>query len=233
MPGSGITIVELQNVSKVFPPNLVALDQVNLSVEKGEMIFITGPSGAGKSTLLELLYRAEIPTQGRVVVDGRDLARLKHKQIPFLRRTIGTVFQDYKLLPRRTVAENVLFSLEVIGVSEREAKKRMRYVLELVNLIDKANLFPSELSGGEQQRVSIARALANNPPLFLADEPTGNLDWATSWELMELLKQVNLQGTTVIMATHNEDIVRKVGCHTVILERGKIATDTIQPEAAS
>jgi len=233
VPGSGITIVELQNVSKVFPPNLVALDQVNLSVEKGEMIFITGPSGAGKSTLLELLYRAEIPTQGRVVVDGRDLARLKHKQIPFLRRTIGTVFQDYKLLPRRTVAENVLFSLEVIGVSEREAKKRMRYVLELVNLIDKANLFPSELSGGEQQRVSIARALANNPPLFLADEPTGNLDWATSWELMELLKQVNLQGTTVIMATHNEDIVRKVGCHTVILERGKIVTETIQPEAVS
>ncbi len=233
MPGSGITIVELQNVSKVFPPNLVALDQINLTVEKGEMIFVTGPSGAGKSTLLELLYRAEIPTQGRVVVDGRDLARLKHKQIPFLRRTIGTVFQDYKLLPRRTVAENVLFSLEVIGVSEREAKKRMRYVLELVNLIDKANLFPSELSGGEQQRVSIARALANNPPLFLADEPTGNLDWATSWELMELLKQVNLQGTTVIMATHNEDIVRKVGCHTVILERGKIVSETIQPEAAS
>ena len=233
MPGSGITIVELQNVSKVFPPNLVALDQINLTVEKGEMIFVTGPSGAGKSTLLELLYRAEIPTQGRVVVDGRDLARLKHKQIPFLRRTIGTVFQDYKLLPRRTVAENVLFSLEVIGVSEREAKKRMRYVLELVNLIDKANLFPSELSGGEQQRVSIARALANNPPLFLADEPTGNLDWATSWELMELLKQVNLQGTTVIMATHNEDIVRKVGCHTVILERGKIVTETIQPEAVS
>jgi cell division transport system ATP-binding protein len=226
VPGSGITIVELQNVSKVFPPNLVALDQINLTVEKGEMIFVTGPSGAGKSTLLELLYRAEIPTQGRVVVDGRDLARLKHKQIPFLRRTIGTVFQDYKLLPRRTVAENVLFSLEVIGVSEREAKKRMRYVLELVNLIDKANLFPSELSGGEQQRVSIARALANNPPLFLADEPTGNLDWATSWELMELLKQVNLQGTTVIMATHNEDIVRKVGCHTVILERGKIVSET-------
>ncbi|MEI6308029.1 MAG: cell division ATP-binding protein FtsE [bacterium] len=226
-------MVELQNVSKVFPPNLVALDQINLTVEKGEMIFVTGPSGAGKSTLLELLYRAEIPTQGRVVVDGRDLARLKHKQIPFLRRTIGTVFQDYKLLPRRTVAENVLFSLEVIGVSEREAKKRMRYVLELVNLIDKANLFPSELSGGEQQRVSIARALANNPPLFLADEPTGNLDWATSWELMELLKQVNLQGTTVIMATHNEDIVRKVGCHTVILERGKIVSETIQPEAAS
>ncbi|MCX5976492.1 MAG: cell division ATP-binding protein FtsE [Coprothermobacterota bacterium] len=219
-------MVELQNVSKVFPPNLVALDQINLTVEKGDMIFITGPSGAGKSTLLELLYRAEIPTQGRVVVDGRDLARLKHKQIPFLRRTIGTVFQDYKLLPRRTVAENVLFSLEVIGVSEREAKKRMRYVLELVNLIDKANLFPSELSGGEQQRVSIARALANNPPLFLADEPTGNLDWATSWELMELLKQVNLQGTTVIMATHNEDIVRKVGCHTVILERGKIVSET-------
>ncbi|MBE3088272.1 MAG: ATP-binding cassette domain-containing protein, partial [Chloroflexi bacterium] len=124
-----------------------------------------------------------------------------------------------------TVAENVLFSLEVIGVSEREAKKRMRYVLELVNVIDKANLFPCELSGGEQQRVSIARALANNPPLFLADEPTGNLDWATSWELMELLKQVNLQGTTVIMATHNEEIVRKVGCHTVILERGKIVSE--------
>lgn len=225
MSGLGINIVELQNVSKVFPPNLVALDQINLTVEKGEMIFVTGPSGAGKSTLLELLYRAEIPTQGRVVVDGRDLARLKHKQIPFLRRTIGTVFQDYKLLPRRTVAENVLFSLEVIGVSEREAKKRMRYVLELVNVIDKANLFPCELSGGEQQRVSIARALANNPPLFLADEPTGNLDWATSWELMELLKQVNLQGTTVIMATHNEEIVRKVGCHTVILERGKIVSE--------
>ncbi|MCX5970677.1 MAG: cell division ATP-binding protein FtsE [Coprothermobacterota bacterium] len=220
-------MVELQNVSKVFPPNLVALDQINLTVEKGEMIFVTGPSGAGKSTLLELLYRAEIPTQGRVVVDGRDLARLKHKQIPFLRRTIGTVFQDYKLLPRRTVAENVLFSLEVIGVSEREAKKRMRYVLELVNLIDRANLFPCELSGGEQQRVSIARALANNPPLFLADEPTGNLDWATSWDLMELLKQVNLQGTTVIMATHNEEIVRKVGCHTVILERGKIVSENL------
>jgi cell division transport system ATP-binding protein len=199
------------------------------------MVFITGPSGAGKSTLLELLYLTEIPTRGRVIVDGRDLSRLKHRQVPFLRRTIGTVFQDYKLLPRRTVAENVLFSLEVIGVSEREAKKRMRTVLEMVNLIDKANLFPAALSGGEQQRVSIARALANNPPLFLADEPTGNLDWTSSWDLMELLKQINLQGTTVVMATHNEDIVRKLCCHTIALDRGKIISERMngQPSKES
>lgn len=217
----GFTMVELQTVSKVFPPNLIALDNVSLSVDKGEFVFITGSSGAGKSTLLKLLYRAEGPTQGRVVVDGRDLSRLKLNQVPHLRRTIGSVFQDFKLLQRRTVAENVIFSLEVIGVADRDAKKRMRQVLELVGLEDKANCFPPELSGGEQQRVSIARALANNPPLFLADEPTGNLDWASSWGLIDLLKQINEQGTTVIMATHHEEIVRKLQCHTIVLERGR------------
>lgn len=214
-------MVELKNVSKMYGPNALALDNVNLEVEKGNLAFIMGPSGAGKSTLLKLLYRAEVPTQGRVIVDGRDVAKLKHNQVPFLRRTIGTVFQDYKLLPRRTVSENVLFSLEVIGVPEKEARKRVRHVLELVGLDDKANVFPEELSGGEQQRVSIARALANNPPLFLADEPTGNLDWTSSWELMELLKQINEQGTTVVMATHHEEIVRKMKCHTIILEKGR------------
>ncbi len=217
----GVTMVELKNVSKMYGPNALALDNVNLEVEKGNLAFIMGPSGAGKSTLLKLLYRAEVPTQGRVIVDGRDVAKLKHNQVPFLRRTIGTVFQDYKLLPRRTVSENVLFSLEVIGVPEKEARKRVRHVLELVGLDDKANVFPEELSGGEQQRVSIARALANNPPLFLADEPTGNLDWTSSWELMELLKQINEQGTTVVMATHHEEIVRKMKCHTIILEKGR------------
>lgn len=214
-------MVELKSVSKAYAPNVVALDNVSLEIEKGDLAFIMGPSGAGKSTLLKLLYRAEIPTQGRVIVDGRDVAKLKHNQIPFLRRTIGTVFQDYKLLPRRTVVENVLFSLEVIGVPEKEARKRVRHVLELVGLADKANVFPEELSGGEQQRVSIARALANNPPLFLADEPTGNLDWTSSWELMQLLKQINEQGTTVVMATHHEEIVRKMKCHTIILEKGR------------
>lgn len=214
-------MVELKSVSKAYAPNVVALDNVSLEIEKGDLAFIMGPSGAGKSTLLKLLYRAEIPTQGRVIVDGRDVAKLKHNQIPFLRRTIGTVFQDYKLLPRRTVVENVLFSLEVIGVPAKEARKRVRHVLELVGLADKANVFPEELSGGEQQRVSIARALANNPPLFLADEPTGNLDWTSSWELMQLLKQINEQGTTVVMATHHEEIVRKMKCHTIILEKGR------------
>jgi len=221
LPRSGIPIIELQNVSKIYPPRIVALDNVTLTIEKGEMAFIMGPSGAGKSTLLKLLYRATAPTQGRVIVDGHDLSRLRQSQVPYLRRSIGTVFQDYKLLQRRTVGENVLFSLEVIGVSDREARKRMRYVLELVGLEDKVNCFPEELSGGEQQRVSIARALANNPPLFLADEPTGNLDWTTSWELMMLLKRINENGTTILMATHNEEIVRKFKCHTIMLDQGR------------
>lgn len=221
MSGLGFPIIEAQNVSKIYPPKVLALEDVNLTIEKGEMAFIMGPSGAGKSTLLKLLYRAIAPTKGSVIVDGRDLSRIKPSQIPYLRRSIGTVFQDYKLLPRRTVGENILFCLEVIGVPDRESKKRMRYVLELVGLEDKVNCFPDELSGGEQQRVSIARALANSPPLFLADEPTGNLDWASSWELMQLLKRVNEQGTTILMATHNEEIVRKMKCHTILLNAGK------------
>jgi len=196
-----------------------------LTINKGDFAFLVGPSGAGKSTFLNLIIRRELPTSGLLAVNQRNLATLKQSEIPFHRRSIGVVFQDFKLLPRKTVYENVSFALEVIETPPKEIKDRVYSVLELVGLLNKAHVFPSELSGGEQQRVSLARAIVNRPLLLLADEPTGNLDPDTSWEIMDLLKEINKRGTTVVMATHNREIVDHLRKRVIALEHGKLVRD--------
>ena len=195
-------------------------------MQKGEFVFLVGPSGAGKTTFLNLVIRQEVPSSGLIAVNRQNLAHLKKKEIAFLRRNIGVIFQDYKLLPQKTVYENVAFALEVIEAKARSIKPRVYEVLELVGLLNKANLLPSELSGGEQQRVCLARALVNRPLLLLADEPTGNLDPDTSWGIMELLREVNKRGTTIVMATHNQQIVDRMRRRVIALDRGKLVRDT-------
>ncbi len=205
-------MIRLQGVVKRYPNGLLALNDVSLSVAEGEFVFLIGPTGAGKSTLLRLLYRAEVPTRGRITVAGIDVTRLPARQIPALRRSMGVVFQDFKLLPRKTAYENVAFALQVTGTPPEEIRPRALQALEVVGLADRAEALPWQLSGGEQQRVSIARAIVHRPPLLLADEPTGNLDPRTSWEIIQLLSRINLHGTTVLVATHNRlvvDILRK------------------------
>jgi len=205
-------MIRLQGVTKRYPNGLLALNEVSLSVAEGEFVFLIGPTGAGKSTLLRLLYRAEIPTRGRITVAGRDVTRLPARQVPALRRSMGIVFQDFKLLPHKTAYENVAFALQVTGSPPEEIRPRALQALEVVGLADRAGALPWQLSGGEQQRVSIARAIVHRPPLLLADEPTGNLDPRTSWEIIQLLSRINLRGTTVLVATHNRlvvDILRK------------------------
>ncbi|NLW59722.1 MAG: cell division ATP-binding protein FtsE [Firmicutes bacterium] len=215
-----------KNLTKIYNNGVVALDQVSLTVQKGEFVFLVGPSGAGKTTFLNLVIRQEVPSSGLIAVNRQNLAHLKKKEIAFLRRNIGVIFQDYKLLPQKTVYENVAFALEVIEAKARSIKPRVYEVLELVGLLNKANLLPSELSGGEQQRVCLARALVNRPLLLLADEPTGNLDPDTSWGIMELLREVNKRGTTIVMATHNQQIVDRMRRRVIALDRGKLVRDT-------
>ena len=215
-----------KKLTKIFNNGVVALDQVSLTVRKGEFVFLVGPSGAGKTTFLNLVIRQEVPTSGLIAVNQQNLAYLKKKEIAYLRRNIGVIFQDYKLLPQKTVYENVAFALEVIETKTRLIKPRVYAVLELVGLLNKANLLPSELSGGEQQRVCLARALVNRPLLLLADEPTGNLDPDTSWGIMELLREVNKRGTTIVMATHNREIVDHMRRRVIALDRGKLVRDT-------
>jgi len=215
-----------KELTKIYSNGVIALDQVSFSVEKGEFVFLVGPSGAGKSTFLNLVIRREVPTSGLIAVNRQNIAYLKKKEIAYLRRSIGVIFQDYKLLPQKTVYENVAFALEVIEASSRTIKERVYTVLELVGLLNKAHVFPAELSGGEQQRVSLARALVNRPLLLLADEPTGNLDPDTSWEIMELLREINRRGTTVIMATHNREIVDKMRKRVIALDHGRLVRDT-------
>jgi len=218
-------MVQLQDVSKFYPNGVVALRDVTLRVDRAEFVFIVGPSGTGKSTLLRLLYRDETPTGGRVFVAGRDVGRLPPRGIARLRRGLGVIFQDFKLLPARTVLENVAFALRVIGVRSAEIRPRAMRALELVGLADRAMALPHQLSGGEQQRVSLARAIVNDPPLLLADEPTGNLDPDSSWETMQVLSRINLRGTTVIMATHNKTIVDILRRRVVQLADGRIVRD--------
>ena len=215
-----------KDLTKIYSNGVVALDHISLAIKKGEFAFLVGPSGAGKSTFLNLLIRRELPTSGLLAVNQRNLATLKKKEIPLHRRSIGVVFQDFKLLPQKTVYENVSFALEVIETPPKELKGRVFSVLELVGLLNKAHVFPSELSGGEQQRVSLARAIVNRPLLLLADEPTGNLDPDTSWEIMDLLKEINKRGTTVVMATHNREIVDQLRRRVIALEHGKLVRDT-------
>ena len=214
-----------KNLTKIYSNGVVALDHISLTIKKGEFAFLVGPSGAGKTTFLNLLIRRELPTSGLLAVNQKNLATLRKSEVPLHRRSIGVVFQDYKLLPQKTVYENISFALEVIETRPKEMKERVFSVLELVGLLNKANVFPSELSGGEQQRVSLARAIVNRPLLLLADEPTGNLDPDTSWEIMDLLKEINKRGTTVVMATHNREIVDQLRKRVIALEHGKLVRD--------
>ncbi|MBU7006359.1 cell division ATP-binding protein FtsE [Phosphitispora fastidiosa] len=218
-------MINMINVSKVYPNGTKALTDITLRIEKGEFVFLVGPSGAGKSTMTKLIFREEQPSRGQILFNRKNISRYKQREIPYIRRSIGVIFQDFRLLQSKTVAENVAFALEVIEASRKEIRKAVPEALALVRLADKANVMPSELSGGEQQRVAIARAIVNNPPLVIADEPTGNLDPDTSWEIVTLLQEINKCGTTIIMATHAKEIVDSMRKRVVALEKGKIARD--------
>ncbi len=220
-----IWVIQFQGVSKIYSNGVAALHDINIHIEKGEFAFLVGPSGAGKSTFMKLIIRKELPTSGQVLVGHKNLAKMKAGEVSLLRRNIGFIFQDFKLLPHKTVFENVSFALEVIEASKKDINRQVPAVLELVGLKDKANIFPSELSGGEQQRVSLARAIVNRPHLLLADEPTGNLDPETSWGLMDLLLEINKRGTTVIMSTHNKNIVDKLRRRVIALDSGRMIRD--------
>jgi len=218
-------MVHLRGVSLTYPNGACALADVTLDVERGEFVFITGSSGSGKSSLLKLLYRDELPDRGHVIVAGQDVAQLHPSRVPHLRRKIGIVFQDFRLLPQLTVRENVGFALDVMGISRREKYRKVPIALELVGLTPKESCMPDELSGGEQQRVCIARALVNSPPLLLADEPTGNLDPDTSWDIVQLLDSICTRGTTVVVATHDKYIVDGMQRRVVSLAAGRIVRD--------
>ena len=218
-------MIQMTNVSKTYSNGAKALVDVTLRIKKGEFVFLVGPSGAGKSTLIRLLYREEVPTRGQVLLNNRNLVRMREREVPLLRRTIGVIFQDFKLLPNKTVTENVSFALHVLGTGKHELQVRTRNVLELVGLASKEKSFPHELSGGEQQRVCVARAIVNNPGLLVADEPTGNLDPETAWGIMDLLHNINKRGTTVIMATHAQDIVDQMQKPVVAIENGRVVRD--------
>ena len=220
-------VLVLRSVGKTYPNGRVALRDVDLALEEGEFVFLVGPSGAGKSTLLRLLIRDELPTAGEVVVDGNDLARVSRRRVPSLRRRIGIVFQDFKLLPDRTVAENVAFALEVTGTPRRRIGPAVERALAVVGLAAQADQLPTTLSGGEQQRTAIARALVHEPRLFIADEPTGNLDPLISWEIIQLLLRINELGVTVLMATHNAEVVTSLRRRVVALEEGRIVRDEV------
>jgi cell division transport system ATP-binding protein len=218
-------MLRFENVTKVYKGNVVALRDLNIDVQKGEFVFLVGPSGSGKSTFLKLLLRDEMPTSGRIIVAGRDISRLSHWKVPQLRRNIGTIFQDFKLLPTKTVYENVAFAMEVIGRPRHVIRTQVPQILDLVGLAKKAGRFPNELSGGEQQRVSIARAFVNRPLILLADEPTGNLDPATTVGIMRILDRINRTGTTVCMATHDGRIVDAMRRRVIELNRGSVVRD--------
>lgn len=223
-------MIEMQDVWKIYPDGTQAIKGINLRVARNEFVYIVGPSGAGKSTFMKLIYREEKPTKGQIFVNGFNLAKLKQRKIPYLRRNIGVIFQDFRLLPKLTAAENVAFAMEAIEAPRKLIRKRTMEVLSLVNLKDKANSLPSQLSGGEQQRVAIARAIVNNPAVIIADEPTGNLDPETSWEIMKLLEEINYRGTTIIMATHNKEIVNRIRKRVIAIENGMIVRDEARGE---
>ena len=223
-PG-GAPMIVFEDVTKVYEPNVVALRDISLVVEKGEFVFLVGPSGSGKSTMIRLLLKELEPTSGRIIVGGRELARLKRSKVPMLRRNIGCVFQDFKFLPNRTAFENVAYALKVQGEPGRTIRAKVPEVLALVGLGGKASHYPDELSGGEQQRVSIARAFVNHPPLLICDEPTGNLDPDTSVGIMHLLYRINRTGTTVVMATHDREMVDKMRRRVIALDDGVVVRD--------
>ena len=218
-------MIRLENVTKVYEGGTIAANDVTLEINKGEFVFLVGASGSGKSTLIRLMLRDEPVTRGKIWVAGKDISTLPRWKIPYLRRTVGTVFQDYKLLPNKTVGENVAFALEVLGRPRSVIGPQVEQVLELVGLDDKAERYPRQLSGGEQQRVSVARSFVNRPPIMLCDEPTGNLDPKTSVGIMKLLDRINRTGTTIVMATHDHAIVDAMKRRVVALEEGKVVRD--------
>jgi cell division transport system ATP-binding protein len=218
-------MIVFETVTKVYDPDVVALREVSFVIEKGEFVFVVGASGSGKSTIIRLLLKELEPTSGRILVGGRDLGRLKNSKVPLLRRNLGCVFQDFKLLPNRTAAENVAYALKVQGERPESIRKKVPEVLNLVGLAHKATSLPGELSGGEQQRVSIARAVVNHPPLLICDEPTGNLDPDTSVGIMQLLYRINRAGTTVLMVTHDREMVDKMRKRVIALDAGRLARD--------
>lgn len=221
-------MIRFENVSKQYPnAEQPALADINITVDAGEFVFLVGSSGSGKSSLIRLMQREDLATEGTVEVDGVNVNELKHRDVPEFRRGMGVVFQDFRLLPARTVYENIAFALEVIGADVEEIEKRVPAVLELVGLSDKGKRFPNELSGGEQQRVALARAVVNRPKLLLADEPTGNLDPTTSLEIMRLLDRINRTGTTIIMATHDHAMVDEMRKRTIELEQGRVVRDEL------
>ena len=223
-------MIEFIDVSKQYDNGTNALNHINLKIDKGEFVFIVGASGAGKSTFLKLIMKEETQTEGEIIVNGRKLSILKRKEIPYLRRTMGIVFQDFRLIDKMTVFDNVAFAMRVIGSRERDVRRRVPYILSLVGLSHKARSFPSELSGGEQQRVGLARALVNNPAMIIADESTGNIDPELSYEIVDLLKEINKCGTTVLMVTHEHNLVKKFPSRVIEINGGKITNDKMFKE---
>ncbi|MDR0404293.1 MAG: cell division ATP-binding protein FtsE [Oscillospiraceae bacterium] len=226
-------MIEFKKITKEYPNGICAVKDVDLYVQKGEFVFILGSSGAGKSTLLKLITREESPTSGSLIVNNMDVLSLKNRQIPYFRRTMGIVFQDFRLISKMNIFDNVAFAMRVTGASERAVRSRVPYVLGLVDLTDKENSRPNELSGGEQQRVGLARALVNNPDLLIADEPTGNVDPSLSFEIVELLNKINNQGTTVLMVTHEHGLVGKFNKRVVEIENGQMVSDSCDEQLAS
>ncbi|ADE72068.1 cell division ATP-binding protein FtsE [Priestia megaterium] len=223
-------MIEMQNVYKTYPNGVKAINGISIKINQGEFAYIVGPSGAGKSTFIKMMYREEKPSSGNIIVNGANVAKIKDSKVPIFRRHIGVVFQDFKLLPKLTVYENIAFALEVIEQSPEEIKKRVLEVLELVKLKGKMDSFPDELSGGEQQRVSIARSIVNSPKVVIADEPTGNLDPETSWEIMDIFEEINKRGTTILMATHNREIVNAIRKRVIAIENGNVVRDEVRGE---
>lgn len=221
-------MIQMTNVTKIYSSGSVALDDISVVIEKGEFAFIVGPSGAGKSTFIKLLFHEVTPTSGEITVNGRYVSDMNPDDIPYLRRGLGIVFQDYRLLPNKTVYDNVAFAMEVIEAPRREIQKRVHAVLELVGLRDKARVYPAQLSGGEQQRVAIARAIVNKPLIVIADEPTGNLDPDTSWEIMQIFNRINKTGTTIVMVTHDKQMVDAMKKRVIAIEKGRIVRDELR-----
>lgn len=220
----------MEDVYKKYPNGITAANGLNVNIDQGEFVYVVGPSGAGKSTFIKMIYREERATKGNIQVDRFDLINMKNKEVPYLRRDVGVVFQDFKLLQSKTVYENIAYAMEVVEKDPAEIKDRVMEVLDLVNLKHKVRMMPDELSGGEQQRISIARSIANTPKVLIADEPTGNLDPDTSWEIMNILEEINKNGTTIVMATHNKEIVNTLKHRVIAIENGRIARDEEQGE---
>ena len=218
-------MIEFKHVTKTYDTGTEAVHDASFTIEKGEFAFLVGASGSGKSTLIKLILKEEQATKGKIIIDGKDITNIKKSRIPYLRRSMGVVFQDFRLLPDKTVYENVAFAMYIVNANPKHIKRQVPMVLNLVGLSDKEKMYPNELSGGEQQRVALARALVNNPSMIIADEPTGNLDPKTAWDIMSLLNDINARGTTVVMATHAEDIVNQMRKRVIQIDKGIIIRD--------